>query len=386
MMLTFQERLQNAAVYLQQDRVEDSISEYSQALKEATTPQQQIALYNVLGRLYQRSKNVKEAIWAFKASLRLSEENISDESRADRAAIYNNLASVLLPSDVSGAILHYQKALGIYESVYLEKGDEFTSHLGNTHFALAEALVMEGRSSIAKKHFKEAIKRYENLPEHSDLRARAHYQLGLIYTDEFNLHDALSQYSKAIKLYETLTSTGNSGLAVLAALFNNLGVTYNSMEERDKAVTAYLRSLELYRELVETHSEVFLPYEAATLNSLGITYADMQETQKAIEHMQGSIDRYHQLADAHPEQYEHYLATALHNQGLFYFEQKEQVQAEHFFSEALALRRKMALEEPGLFGPDACATALNLVELFQMKLEATLDMDIREKSLSSSKR
>lgn len=40
---------------------------------------------------------------------------------------------------------------------------------------------------------------------------------------------------------------------------------------------------------------------------------------------------------------------------------------------ALSLRKKLALHEPNLFNPDVCATTLNLVELYMLKLENSLD-------------
>jgi tetratricopeptide (TPR) repeat protein len=383
MTTTFQERLQKAAISLQEDRLADSITEYTAALDEAGSIQQRIDLIKVLGRLHQKAKRPAEAISAFQSVLELYEKMEDTEAGADVAAVHNNLAAVLISADVSGAIEQYKKALEIYKALFKEKEGQYGSHLANTHFALAEALLLQKESKMAKAHFKEAIRIYENAPELAEFRARAHYQLGLIYTDEFNLHDAKIQYLKALSAYDSLPGFRDlQNRAIRAALYNNLGVTYNSLEEGEKAIASYERSLEMYGELMESHAEIFLPYEASTLSSLGIAYSEMKEMQKAIDFMQESIDRYHTLADTHPEQYTHYLATSLHNQGLFFIEERDLDKAEHFFREALALRRKIASGQPEQFGPDACATALNLVELYQIKLEATLNMDLQKKSLA----
>jgi len=382
MRTTLEDRLQKAAMFLQEDNLEDSIAEYTEALKHPLVSSQKIDLYKVLGRLYQKLKMPNKAIAAFQESLILYETEKDNGNEAEIASVHNNLAAALLPTNVSSAIAHYKSAISFYEQLADSKGSSYTSHLANTHFALGEAFVQKGNLLYAKKHFKEAIKGYETLPELNFLMARAHYQLGIIYTDEFNLFDAKKHYTKALNIYEMQESSGNGpGMAIMAALHNNLAVTFNSMDEHPKAIAAYQRSLEIYKKLTSTHRDVFLPYEAATLNSLAILYASSQELEKAIDHMQQTIDAYHSLSDSHPEQYIHYLATSLHNMGLFYFEGKNYQKAEHFFSEALSLRRKMALDEPEAFGPDVCATALNLVELYQINLEIQLDISLKSKSL-----
>lgn len=379
---TFEERIQKAAIFLQEEKLQDSIHEYSEALKYSQNHDQQIDLYNVLGRLYQKTKMPKKAIAAFQESLKLYEVAAKKDHSADIASVHNNLAAALLPTDVSSAITHYKRALSFYEKLDETAAASYSSHLANTHYALAEAFVQKENPLYAKKHFKEALKGYESHPELAALKARVHYQLGIIYTDEFNLFDAKTQYSKALALYESQMTEGNNpNMAIMAALYNNLAVTHNSMEEHPKAIDSYERSLALYQKLATTHPDVFLPNVTATLNSLAILYANTHELSKAIDHMQQTIDAYHALSDEHPDQYTHYLATALHNQGLFYFEDHTLDKAEHFFTEALSLRRKMAMSEPEAFGPDVCATALNMVELYQINLENKLDISLKSKSL-----
>ncbi|NER09465.1 Tetratricopeptide repeat-containing protein [Muriicola jejuensis] len=382
MTVTFKDRIRNAEAYLRTDRLEDSISEYTMALEQATGLRQQIDLHMVLGRLYQRSKQPANAITQFETALQLLQKGRSKEDKADMAAAHNNLAALYLQLEIPKAISHYREALEDYGTLVKEKGQTFLPHLANTHFALAEAYVQDGKPLKAKTHIKDAIRIYENLPGPSAMRARAHYQLGLIYTDEFNLHDAQLQYNKALKVYQSMPEADESSVqAIMAALHNNLGVTYHSMEEAEKAVEAYHRSLDHYRKLAETHADIFLPYEASTLNSLAIVYNTMKESQRAIEMVRDSIAIYHRLTEEYPDQYTHYLATSLHNLGLLYFEDKDLDNALHYFTEALAIRRNLMRRELEQFGPDTCATALNLVELYQIQLESTLDLSYRQKSL-----
>ena len=382
MKTTFEDRLQNAAVFLQEDKLQDSIEEYSEALQHTENQDQKIALYTVLGRLYQRLKMPKKAITAFQKSLKLLEAAQLKDQTSEIASVHNNLAAAFLLTDVSMAISHYKEALAIYEKLNKTADSAYNSHCANTLFAIGEAFVQNEKAQLAKSNYKKAIRLYESLPDMISLQARAHYQLGIIYTDEFNLFDAKTQYAKALTLYEKLASEGNPpNAAIMAALHNNMAITYKSMGEYPKVIDAYERSLELYRALTVTHPDVFLPYVAATLSSLGISFANTQELDKAVSYMRQAVDTYNTLSDSSPDQYTHYLATALHNLGLFYFEDRDLLQAEHFLTEALMLRKKLVMTQPEAFGPDVCATALNLVELYQTSLEDQLDISYRTKSL-----
>jgi tetratricopeptide (TPR) repeat protein len=107
----------------------------------------------------------------------------------------------------------------------------------------------------------------------------------------------------------------------------------------------------------------------------------MNHLEKAIQLGHKAINIYNDLTDTLPEKFTHYLATSIHNLGLFYFGQKEIELAEQYFNEALTLRKKLAQKEPEFFDADVCATALNLVELYQSEFENNLDFSLKSKCL-----
>lgn len=379
---SFSEQLQKGAFYLEQERFEDSILEYNMALKNAINYKQKRDLNLVLGRLYQKANKPKKAVEAFEASLKLYDLLDPEKEAAAKAALHNNLAAAYMTLDIENAISHYKSALSLHKTLASLGQQDFLAHLTNTHFALAEAFLQKEALVQAKTHFKEAIKGYEQLPELKVIKARAHYQLGLIYTEEFNLYDAKIQYTKALGVFEKEESFGQSGnKPFIAALHNNLAITFKSLDEPQKAIASYKKTLELYNALCKSQSTVFLPYVAATHSSLAITFMEIQLVEKAIDETKKALAIYNDLADSNPNDYTHYLATSLHNLGLFYFELKAMDQAEHFFTEALSLRKKIALQAPKAFNADVCASALNLVELYQYLLENQLDISYREKSL-----
>jgi len=380
---TFNEQLQKGAFFLEQDRFEDSILEYTLALKNAIDNKHKLDLNMVLGRLYQKTNKPEKAVKSFEASLKLYDSLTPEKESGEKAALHNNLAAAYMSLDIEAAISHYKSALSQYNTLASSAQEGLLAHIANTHFALAEAFLQKASFTPAKIHFKEAIKGHEKLPELKMIKARAHYQLGLIYTEEFNLYDAKIQYTKALGIYEKEEGFGQpDNKPIVAALHNNLAVTFKSLEEHQKAIASYKKTLELYEELSKSQATVFLPYVAATHSSLAIVFAEIQLMEKAIDETGKALAIYNDLADSYPDDYTHYLATSLHNLGLFYFELKEVDKAEHFFTEALSLRKKIAVQFPESFDADVCASALNLVELYQHLLENKIDISYKEKSLS----
>ena len=381
---SFEEQINIASLFLQENKLEQSIENYEAALRSTTTAKQKIDLYNLLGRLYQKGKMPKKAIAILKKSIKAYDEVPENDVLIDKASVYNNLATLYLATDTDLAIENYKSALKIYTKETELDNKAFYPHLANTNFALAEAFMNKNEFSNAKTHFKTAIKLYDQSSKESmnELKANAHYQLGNIYSEEFNLFDAQVNYTKSLKLYEGLSlKDENSYKPFLAAVLNNLGVTFKSMDEFKKALEHYEIALKHYQNLADNSSELFLPYVAATFNSLSIVHAEMNNFEKAIENSYQTIDIYNSLSDISPEEYTHYLATSLHNLGLFYFELKDIGLAEKYFKQALIIRKKIATDQPEAFDADVCATALNLVELYQTELENKIDFGFKTKSL-----
>lgn len=382
MKLSFEENIAQGHLSLQENLLEESIESYEAALSSAWSSAQQTGICNTLGKLYQRIGMPEKAIAFFNRSLGLYKQSSDGQNIPGQAIIYNNLATVYLNSDINLAVENHQNALQIYIKLTEKENSTFYPHLANTHFALGEAFQQKEDFHAAKTHFKAAVKFYEQLPgaAFNELKAMAHYHLGTFYTEEFNLYDAMANYTKALGIFQNL-ETGDElkFKPYTAAVLNNLGVTFKSMGEAEKAFNHYEQALRAYQYLARHEHALFTPYEAATLNSLGILYAETKNFEKAIDYSHKTVDIYNDLADESPGAYTHYLATSLHNLGLFYFELKATGSAEKYFKQALQIRRKLADEQPGAFDADVCATALNLGELYQAELENK--MDLRYKTL-----
>lgn len=382
--LSLEEYIDNANLLFRENELDKAIENYEAALKLALTSAQQINLCNALGRLYQKTKSPQKAIEVFNRSIGLYDEFPDENSLPDKATIYNNLATVYLSSDPALAIENYLSALKIYTGLTDSENSAFYPHLANTHFALGEAFQHKEDFFNSKTHLKAAIILYDQLPEPglNELKASAHYHLGNIFTEEFNLYDAQTHYTKSLMVFQNLSENSDVKFKPFkAAVLNNLGVTYKSMEEHQKALDHYEQALDEYQYLSTHDNALFTPYAAATLNSLSILYAEMKNFPKAIEYSHQAAAVYNNLADEFPEEYTHYLATSLHNLGLFYLELKTLELAKKYFMQALHIRKKLAKNHPEDFDADVCATALNLVELYQNQLVDKLDLNYKKMSL-----
>ncbi|MCJ7468273.1 MAG: tetratricopeptide repeat protein [Maribacter sp.] len=381
---SYKEYLVTANFFLEENELDKAIESFELALAIAPDIDQKIDLLNVLGKLFQKTKKPVRAISMFERSITLYDQFSDPNSLSNKASLYNNLGAIYLESDLKIAISNYKNALNLYSDLVESGKAELKPHLGNTNFALAEAYYEKGDFYFSKKYFKEAIKLYDQLPKVAleELKASAYYNLGNMYTEEFNLHDAKVNYLKALSIYKALSEKDlKTYQPFLAAVYNNLGVTFKSMDEYSKSLEYYQLSLQNYEHLAKVTSPRFYPYLAATYNSLAIAHAEHRDFKKAIEYTSNTSNIYGTLANDAPEEYDHYLATSLHNQGLFYLEIKDLTTAEYNFKEALALRKMLAQKEPRSFDADVCATALNLIELYQIQLESTLDLSLKAQCL-----
>lgn len=380
----FIEQLNQANAFLRENAIEKAIENFEFALRLTKKNEQKISVTNLLGRLYQKTRNSEKAIATFENSIKIYNELSDADLLPEKASILNNLAAVYLENEPKKAIENYNLGLALYTRINEKNDAKYNAHLANTNFALAEAHLKLEDFFIAKSHFKAALKLYDTLPDNSlsALQASAFYQLGNIFTEEFNLFDARLNYSKSLSLYKLLTEQDEkSYLPFLTAVLNNLGVCHKSLDEHEKSLDYFNQALKNYENLAKSSSSLFLPFVAATTNSISILYAEIKNFDLAIEFAHKTIEVYNQLSDKDPKEYTHYLATALHNVGLFYFENKDINFAEKYFKQALSIRKNQTRNELEYLDADICSTSLNLVELYQVKLEDSLDLTYKNEAL-----
>ena len=425
-MTTFTEDISTATILLNENKLEDAISHFETALGKAEYEEQQIDVSNSIGRLYLNLNQIEKAVNFFEKSLEIHvnlPEDKAEKLLVNKATILNNLGAITFKIDVKKAINHHKEALEIFVKYSEIEPATYSLHLGNTNYSLAEAYYAKKDFFMAKKHFKEAIKVYESLKENSKttevLRANTFYNLGNIYTDENNVHDARTNYLKALKVFTALTKENPKAYqAMVAATLNNLGVTAKSMYIYSDAIKYYKKALEQYELLIDQNRNAFLPFYAATLNSLGIIYTEQHEVkddydsgglsgfsgfgmlsannavddekeqlekrqkEKAVEYYQKAAKVYNELSEKEPEIFTHYLATVLHNLGVLHDDKKDFENASAYYNQALDIRKFLAEKQPEAFNLDVCVTLLNMITMFQNLLEIKVDISYKSKALA----
>lgn len=382
-MKSFEDYITEAEHLLQSNRPEEALSDFESALKVAPTTLLKMQIGNTIARIRELTGNREGATVQFLEVLEVPESEVP-EVREQRALSLNNLGRLSLPRDPKTAIGYFDQSIASYTTLS-EIDSRFFTHLAHSFMARGEAYYLRKKYWYSKKDYKAALDLNRRHAEalDTDMEAMAHYQLGAIYSDEFNAYDAQSNYQKALDHYENgAVKNPRKYRPLVAACQNNLAVSHLQLEGYDKAATHYKKTLEEYQWLCQEKPETFLPYLAGTYSSLGILYADkMNRYSEALLSGQKAIALYENLSETSPDKFRHYLATAYHNCGIYALETPEWKDAASDLLRALGLRKQLAKREMQAFGADYCVTALNILEFYQRKLEVDKDIEFRMKGL-----
>jgi tetratricopeptide (TPR) repeat protein len=382
-MKNFEEYIADAEQLLQANCPEEALSLYKQALKVAPAAVAKMQIGNTVARIMELTGARPEAVVQFSKVLEVPESD-APKMLEQRALALNNLGRLSLPDDPDAAIASFDQSIQIYMEL-AEVNPHFNTHLAHSYMARGEAYYLKKKYWFSKKNYKAALeldRRHTKVLD-PDMEALAHYQLGAIYTDEFNAYDAQTNYQKALDHYlEGARVNPSKYRPLVAACQNNLAVCHIQLEGYQKAREHYQKTLEEYQWLSQERPETFLPYLAATYSSLGILFADkMNLHSEALLAGQKAIALYENLSKQSPGKFLHYLATAYHNSGIYALETPRWKEGSPDLLKALKLRRELSNQQIGAFGADYCVTALNILEFYQRNLEVDKDIQYRERGL-----
>ncbi|MEG4005183.1 CHAT domain-containing protein [Microcoleus sp. Pol11C1] len=173
------------------------------------------------------------------------------------------------------------------------------------------------------------------------------HQMGFITNRLGDRQQALNYYKQALSWNQTVADRPKQ-----AVILNNIGAVYYALGEKQQAIDYYKQVLSLIREMgdrpeasinlsnisnIPANSDTSLgdrTGEATTLNNIGLAYNDLGEKQKALEYFNQALPLFRAMGDRAKE------ATTLTNIGLVYSDLGEKQTALDYYKQALDLRQK----------------------------------------------
>ena len=191
------------------------------------------------------------------------------------------------------------------------------------------------------------------LTENEERKAHILSNLSIYSGSLGDRQEALNATFKAVELYERLAESNLETFEPnLATGLNNLGNRYFDMGDRQKALDATIRAVEIRERLAESNPEGFDPYLANYLSNLGNRYSNMGNRQKALDAAIRAVELYERLAESNPEAFEVYLSGSLNNVGNRYSAVGDLQKALEASIRAVEIKERLAASNPEAFEPD----------------------------------
>jgi CHAT domain-containing protein/tetratricopeptide (TPR) repeat protein len=193
-------------------------------------------------------------------------------------------------------------------------------------FEEGEALRAQGTVEslrLAVKKYEEAILLCRAIGNRQG-EAASHNNIGMVYNSLGEKQKALDLYTLALPLWRAAGDRDGE-----AATLNNTGAVYDSLGDWRKALDFYTQALSLWRAIGDRRGE------ATTLNRIGSVYNALGEWRKALDFHTQALPLARAVGDRSGE------ATTLTNIGLAYDSLGEKQKALDFHARALPLQREV---------------------------------------------
>jgi tetratricopeptide (TPR) repeat protein len=135
-----------------------------------------------------------------------------------------------------------------------------------------------------------------------------------------SLRQAIKKWEEALPLYRMVNDRGGE-----ATTLNNIGLVYDALGEKQKALDFYNQALPIIRAVGDRGGE------ATTLNNIGSVYSDLGEKQKALDYYNQALPIIRAVGDRGGE------AITLNNIGLVYDALGEKQKALDYYNQALPI-------------------------------------------------
>ena len=162
-----------------------------------------------------------------------------------------------------------------------------------------------------------------------------------------------------------------------AVVLSNLGNRLGDLGRREEALRAAEEAVQVHRQLVMQHPDVFRPDLAMSLNNLGNRLSDLGRHEEALQATVEAVHIRRQLAAQRPDVFRPDLATSLNNLGNILSKLGRRDDALHATDEAVHIFRQLAAERPDSFLPRLAGSLSNLGNRLS-------DLERREEALQAT--
>ncbi|KPF86055.1 hypothetical protein IP70_06750 [alpha proteobacterium AAP38] len=170
---------------------------------------------------------------------------------------------------------------------------------------------------------------------------------------------ALAAVEEAVGLYRTLVKTRpNAFLPNLAAAMNTLSNHLSYLGKRDSALAAADEAIALYRNLAKRRPDAFLHDLAMALNNLSSCLSELGQLDEGLAAVEEAVDLYRNLAKTQPDVSQFNLAVSLNTLSVLLSNLGRGKRALVAVDEAVGHFRSLAKTRPDAYLPDL-AMALN---------------------------
>ena len=201
-----------------------------------------------------------------------------------------------------------------------------------------------------------------DLPEFSaELQARHLLQVGIARVEMGQREEALGAARKAVDIYRELARDRPDPFCpYLAGSLNNVANGLSDLGRREEALEMAREAVEIYRELARNRPDTFRPDLAMSLHNIARCLSDLDQREEALEAAREAVEIYRELALIRPDAFRPDLAMSLHNVAGFLSDLDQRKEALEAAREAVAIRRELVRNRPDAFRPNLAASLNNV--------------------------
>ncbi len=298
-------------------RLDEAEAAYKQALEFKKTRGPEIdeasvmlvisSIHTELGVVHRKREQFASVVPSFEVALEIRKKLAASDPGTYNprlAEAWNNLGTALRKvGKHEEAQKAYQTALEMRKELVASGTAESYHDLANTYANIGTLLREKGKLKEAKVAFEAAVEAHQKIPANKAkpfmaTRGNLLNSLGIVKNDLEDFEGALDSYRKALAVYEHSGDAKNaSRVPEMAMVCNNIASAYKSAGKLEAAELAFVKSYDLYKELVQDEPHVYSKYLKVAMENLRMFYSQVGKQEKALTLVKDTLDFIQKVAD-----------------------------------------------------------------------------------------